>query len=242
MIAAFDYFRQLNIEAIALRLILAMVFGGLIGLEGGRKGRAAGFRTYMLVCMGASLTIVLGLYESEMLHTHWLSVQQITGTRVDVARFGAQVINGIGFLGAGTIIVTKKQQVKGATTAAGLWASACAGLAIGAGFYECVLLVYPLMVFVVRILPFWEERIVDSMRNIIIYVEYDAPENFSGILKDIQDLDIRIYEVDLQHEGRTPGTLPSAVFTLRLGRGITHNEMLAYVSQLEHVSSAEEIL
>lgn len=74
MIAAFDYFRQLNIEAIALRLILAMVFGGLIGLEGGRKGRAAGFRTYMLVCMGASLTIVLGLYESEMLHTHWLSV------------------------------------------------------------------------------------------------------------------------------------------------------------------------
>lgn len=242
MIAAFDYYRQLNIEAILLRLVLAMIFGGMIGMEGGRKGRAAGFRTYMLVCLGAALTIVLGFYEFEMLRTHFLPVKQLTGTQVDVARFGAQVINGIGFLGAGTILVTRKQQVKGATTAAGLWASACAGLAIGAGFYECVLLVCPLMVFILRILPFWEEQIVDTMRNMIIYVEYEAPEHFSGILRDIQDLDIRIYEVDLQHEGRTAGALPSAVFTLRLGRGITHNEMLAYVSQLEHVSSAEEIL
>ena len=109
-----------------------------IGLERGRKGRAAGFRTYMLVCLGAALTMLLGQYEFEMLNFHWQSLSG--GQTTDVTRFSAQVINGVGFLGAGTIIVTGRQEVKGLTTAAGLWASACVGLAIGAGFYECVLL------------------------------------------------------------------------------------------------------
>ena len=241
MIAAFDVYRQMTIESVVLRLALAMFFGGLVGLEGGRKGRAAGFRTYMLVSLGAALTILLGQYEFEMLRTHWASVKSLTGTQVDIARFGAQVINGIGFLGAGTIIVTGKQQVKGVTTAAGLWTSACAGLAIGAGFYECILLGYPLVLFIVRFLPMWEEQVIDTMRNMNIYVEYDAVENIGEILKELRELGSQIYEVDIHRPGMDPESHPSAVFTLRLRRGITHNQMLAYVSQLECISSVEEI-
>ncbi len=241
MIAAFDPFRQLNMESVLLRLALAMFFGGLVGLEGGRKGRAAGFRTYMLVSLGATLTILLGQYELEMLRTQWASVQALTGTQVDVARFGAQVINGIGFLGAGTIIVTGKQQVKGATTAAGLWASACTGLAIGAGFYECILLVYPLVYFIVRLLPIWEEHVVNNLRNINIYVEYDKVENTGAILRRIRELDVQIYEVDIQREGIAPDGRPSAVFTIRLNKRITHTRVLAYISQLECIYSVEEI-
>lgn len=241
MIAALDPFRQLNMESILLRLALAMFFGGLIGLEGGRKGRAAGFRTYMLVSLGAALTILLGQYEVEMLRSHWAPIQALTGTHVDVARFGAQVINGIGFLGAGTIIVTGKQQVKGATTAAGLWASACAGLAIGAGFYECILLAYPLVFFIVRFLPVWEDVVVNNLRNINIYVEYDTVENTGVILRRLRELDVQIYEVDINREGLSGNGRPCAVFTIRLNKRTTHTRVLAYISQLECISNVEEV-
>ena len=137
-----DFLRELNIWSVMLRLTVAMAFGGLIGMERGKKRRAAGFRTYMLVCLGAALTMLLSQYEYGMLTSAWSQTASQLGIRTDVSRFGAQVINGIGFLGAGTIIVTGRQEVKGLTTAAGLWASACMGLAIGAGFYECVLLAF----------------------------------------------------------------------------------------------------
>ena len=145
--------RQLNLLSVALRLCLAMVFGGVIGLERGKKGRAAGFRTYMLVCLGAALTMLLGQYLAVMQTVVWEDVFRGVGGSGDVSRFSAQVINGIGFLGAGTILVTGHQEVKGMTTAACLWSSACMGLAIGAGFYECVLLGFLMIFLCVHTLP-----------------------------------------------------------------------------------------
>lgn len=127
------YLREMNFVSVMFRLILAMVCGGMIGLERGRKRRPAGFRTYMLVCLGAALTMLLSQYEFAMVMGPWKDIAVELGMKTDVSRFGAQVINGIGFLGAGTILVTGRQQVKGLTTAAGLWASACTGLAVGAG-------------------------------------------------------------------------------------------------------------
>ena len=123
---------NLSIWDLLLRVGMAVLCGGVIGIDRGRKRRPAGFRTYMLVCVGAAMTMILGTYLAEMIVTNW-SGALIEGidNKVDVSRFGAQVINGIGFLGAGTIIVTGRQQIKGMTTAAGLWASACMGLAIG---------------------------------------------------------------------------------------------------------------
>ncbi|MBQ7816109.1 MAG: MgtC/SapB family protein, partial [Oscillospiraceae bacterium] len=132
-----NYLREANTIAVIFRLVIAMFFGGMIGLTRNRKGKAAGFRTYMLVCMGAALAMALGQY----LYSYTSFLQTVLDTEImrsDVTRLGAQVINGVGFLGAGTILVTRTKQVQGVTTAAGLWASACMGLAIGAGFYECV--------------------------------------------------------------------------------------------------------
>ena len=119
-----SYMQELNSVTIPLRLLLSLLLGGVIGLERERKHRPAGFRTYMLVCLGAALTMMISQF----------LIQK--GFSSDASRIGAQVVSGVGFLGVGTIIVTKRQQVKGLTTAAGLWASACMGLAIGAGFYE----------------------------------------------------------------------------------------------------------
>ena len=131
-------FRELNLGSMMLRILLAMMVGGVIGFERERKGRAAGFRTYMLVAVGAAVTVILGQYLDAMLDSFMLDAYQIVDRRTDVVRLGTRVVSGVGFLAAGTIIVTGKQEVKGLTTAAGLWASACLGLAVGAGFIECV--------------------------------------------------------------------------------------------------------
>ena len=112
--------RELNYISMLLRIVLAMFVGGLIGLERERKKRGAGFRTYMLVALGASLTIILSQYLNMMLNGPWAQTAEAIGIKTDVSRFGAQVINGVGFLGAGTILVTSNQNVKGLTTAAGL--------------------------------------------------------------------------------------------------------------------------
>ena len=130
------YLREMNFVSVMFRLILAMVCGGMIGLERGRKRRPAGFRTYMLVCLGAALTMLLSQYEFAMVMGPWNGIAQELGMKTDVSRFGAQVINGIGFLGAGTILVTGRQEVKGLTTAAGLWASGVHEARILAGLVE----------------------------------------------------------------------------------------------------------
>ena len=110
--------------AVFVKLLMAAFFGGVIGLERETKRRPAGFRTFVLVCIGSTLAMTTNTYLCEMYGTG------------DPATIPAQVISGIGFLGAGTIIVTRRNQVKGLTTAAGLWACASMGLAIGAGFYS----------------------------------------------------------------------------------------------------------
>ena len=241
MIEIFDYLRELNTASILLRLTLSMLCGGMIGLERGRKRRPAGFRTYMLVCLGATLTMLLGQYEYTMLTGPWASTAAEIGTRVDVSRFGAQVINGIGFLGAGTIIVTGRQEVKGLTTAAALWASACMGLAVGAGFYECVLLGFVLIFLSIRVLPAIETLIVESARNINLYVEFRSLDDVGPIINRIKGQGAQIHEVDIDRGRDENMRRPSAVFNIRLSQRLPHTKVIAAISGLEGVYTIEEI-
>lgn len=240
MLEAVNYLRELNMASVLLRLTLAMVFGGMIGLERGRKRRAAGLRTYMLVCLGAALTMVLSQYEYLMVATRWAETAALVGLRTDVSRFGAQVINGIGFLGAGTIIVTGRQEVKGLTTAAGLWASACMGLAIGAGFYECVLLGFVLISLSMRLLPYVENYIVENARNMNLYVEFQSLEDVGEILNRIKAQDVQIFEVDIDRGREEKFRNPSAVFSIRLNQKQPHTRLMAAISELESVYAIEE--
>ena len=166
------YLREFNMASVLLRLTLAVLLGGIIGINREHKRQPAGFRTYMMVCMGAALTMVLGQYQYMMLDIVWKEAQREVGMITDVTRLGAQVINGIGFLGTGTILVTEQREVKGLTTAAGLWASACVGLAIGAGFYEGVLLGFLAILLSIEIFPWVEEFILAWSRNMNLYVEH----------------------------------------------------------------------
>lgn len=241
MLAFLDPLRELNTVSALLRMGLAMLCGGLIGLERGKKHRPAGFRTYMLVCLGAALTMLLSQYMAAMEQGPWAAAADGLNKYVDVSRFGARVISGIGFLGAGTILLTSRLSIKGLTTAAGLWAAACMGLAVGAGFYEAVVLAFVLMFLSMRILPAIENTIIERARNLNIYVEFRSLENVGDIINCLRLLGVHIYEVDIDRGRSERGADPNAVFSLRLARGLHHTQVLTAVSELDGVRVIDEI-
>ena len=150
---------ELNIWSVAFRVFLSVLFGGCIGLNRGRHGQAAGLRTHILVCVGSTAAALVGVYGVYTLNFN-----------SDPLRVGAQVVSGIGFLGVGTIMVRDRTRVTGLTTAAGLWATACVGLAIGIGFYFAAIMAF-LAVFA-TITCFWHlEKKLKSKKPYHCYVE-----------------------------------------------------------------------
>lgn len=178
MLELFDPLREFTFFSVCLRLFSAALFGAAVGLERGLRHHAAGFRTYSIVCIGAA---------SVMLLNEYLTLFFQAG---DPARLGAQVISGIGFLGAGTILITGRshgQHITGLTTAAGLWSAACMGLALGAGFYEAALLILLLLLLLIAGLTRLDERHVKTASVIRLYIEYDSNSLFfSDLLRIIR--------------------------------------------------------
>ena len=220
------------------RLAVATVCGGVIGIERGRKRRPAGFRTHMLVCIGATLAMLISQYLTVMTVEYWDPLAQ--GNQTDVSRLGAQVINGIGFLGAGTIIVTGKQEVKGLTTAAGLWASACMGLAIGAGFVEGALVGCVLISVTIIFFSRLEHWLMIRARNINLYIEFENSEDLGAIISAIKAQDVRIFDVEIQKEKKEQG-IRGAVFSVRLPKRMRHTGFIAALACVERIRSIEEL-
>lgn len=241
LISWLDPFRQVSFAALIVKILMAVFFGGLIGLERGQKHRAAGSRTYMIVCLGAALTMVLSQYEANLLSGLWAEIADKVGVKTDVSRFGAQVINGIGFLGAGTIIVTGRQEVKGLTTAAGLWASACMGLAIGSGFYECAVFGFLLILVTTTIFNKLGAWVIANARNMDLYVEFDRMDNLGEIISTIKALNIQIFDVDTQREKQSNGVIIGAVISMGLPKGETHSHVMSKISKLDYVTLVDEI-
>ncbi len=228
-----------NLWVTMFRLGIAALCGGIIGLERGRKRRPAGFRTHMLVCIGAALAMLISQYLTMMTTEFWSLIAPQGGT-TDVARLGAQVINGIGFLGAGTIIVTGQQEVKGLTTAAGLWASACMGLCIGAGFVEGALIGCLLIIVTTLILSRVERWIVSRARNVNLNIEFSHIDDVGKIITAIKEREIRIFDVEI-HKNKGVGAIPSAVFSVRLPKHMSHTKLLTLIAGVENVRSIEEL-
>lgn len=157
-----DLLQEFNGVSVTVRVLLAAVLGGLVGSERGRRGRAAGMRTHVLVCLGAAMTSMVGLYSAEIL-----------GFTNDPLRVSAQVISGIGFLGAGTIMTRNHAQITGLTTAAGLWATASLGLCIGTGFYGGVLAAFLVILVTMVALPSLERKRRTRREYVCYYLELD---------------------------------------------------------------------
>ena len=187
----FNYLEEFNAVSVAVRLILATVMGGIIGMERGATKHAAGLRTFMLVCLGAALAQIIDM--------HCVIVY---GTG-DPMRLAQGVINGIGFLGVGTILLKGRFQITGLTTAAGLWCAAAIGIALGAGFYEGAIITF--ICSVLTVTTFWrvEYLLNKKYRRFGIYVEISSDKY---IRQTIDFLNEKYRVTDIQVTAPRSGT------------------------------------
>ncbi len=226
-----DYFYHIGLFSVALRLFLAVIFGGIIGLERGATKHPAGFRTHILVCVGATLAMLTNQFVYE------------TMTNIaDPTRMGAQVITGVGFLGVGTILVTGGgQKIKGLTTAAGLWASACIGLAVGIGFYSgaiiAALLVFASLKFFKRI----ESYFYDLSRVMDFYVELESLSKLKEYQNFVRNHGIIILESFLNKTGSSDSIGIGFHMSIKIPKGMKHAEAIERLSNYEGIFLIEEL-
>lgn len=224
-----EMLRDVGAVGVVLRFALALLCGGIIGLERESKRRSAGFRTHTLVCIGATLTTLVGLYLYK------------SGLSTDPTRLGAQVISGMGFIGAGTIIVTTRRQVKGLTTAAGLWTSAIIGLAIGAGYYEAALIGVAIVLLAALVLSKFEYFIMASAKRMNIYLEFDSAGMLDRLVERLEGKGIRVIDIEFTKQRTASGERNSAVLTLIFKKRQKHENILSEMMQFDGVYSVEEL-
>ena len=157
-----------------LRCVTAVIIGGLIGSERAKHGRAAGMRTHILVCLGSCLTSLISIY-----------IVDVMGTDGDVTRISAQVISGIGFLGAGMIILKNNNVITGLTTAAGVWTTSVIGIAIGYGFYSGAIIVTALFLTAIVLFAKFERK---RKSTEVIYLEIDDMYKTNHIMIEIAEM------------------------------------------------------
>ena len=220
--------REITYLAIALRLVVAVICGGALGLERGMKNRPAGMRTYMLVCVGSCLIMLTNQY-----------LFQVTQTG-DPMRLGAQVVSGIGFLGAGTIVVTRHNRIKGLTTAAGLWSSAGVGLALGVGFYEAALIAGFAIFVVMTLLQRWDDNLHSKARVVEIYVELAEGITLGAFIQGVRALELDINNVQIERSGAVENGC-ELIATLKSKKRRKHDILMAELRQIEGVRYIEEL-
>ena len=220
--------REVTYLAVILRIVMAVIFGGIIGLERGLKNRPAGMRTYMLVCVGACLIMLTNQY-----------LFQVTRAG-DPMRLGAQVVSGIGFLGAGTIIVTKHNQIKGLTTAAGLWAAAGVGLALGVGFYEAAVVAGFAVFSVLTLLQRMDNKLHRNARFLEVYIEFSEKTSIGELMRSIRELDFEITSMQLENAIPEDGSR-ALIAALKAQKRGDHAKLLEKIRKLEGIEYLEEL-
>ena len=233
MLTLFDGLRDVTIWSVALRMTLAVVCGGVIGIEREYKRRPAGFRTHILICLGAAMTTLTSQY-----------LYLVLGQYTDMARLGAQVVAGIGFIWMatpGTIIVTRRQRVKGLTTAAGLWAAAIIGLALGGGFYEGGLFATFLILIAELFFSRVEYRMLQNAPEVNLYVEYSDNKTMDVLLQEFREHGLKILNMGIIHSKSNEEHNACAIFTLRLHKGLDVEHLKQEILATAGVVSVREL-
>ena len=221
--------REVTYLAVVLRILAAVIIGGLLGLERGLKNRAAGLRTYMLVCVGSCLI---------MLTNHY--IYQTFGSG-DPVRMGAQVVSGIGFLGAGTIIVTRRSQIKGLTTAAGLWSSAGIGLALGVGFYEAAVIGAFAVFAVMTLLQKLDNRMHHKSKVVDVYIELNEKLTLGEFLRQVRNMDLDVGDVEREYDTDPESGDRAYTATIKAKTRRNRAELLEKIQALPGVEYLEEM-
>lgn len=216
--------------AIFLRLLLATIVGAIIGLDREYRNKSAGIKTHVLVCLGAALTMIVAEYV----------VQIYPDAKVDLTRMGAQVISGVGFLGVGTIIVTRKNEVRGLNTAAGLWACACIGLAAGIGFVEATLIAMLIVVLTFRSINGLDRWLHEHTKTFELFIELESNKAVKELIKTLRSQDCTYSEFALA-KGATGSKGCAVTVMIKLPQMGGKQAFIDEMRLLDFVSFCEEI-
>ncbi|MCU6748092.1 MgtC/SapB family protein [Faecalicatena acetigenes] len=221
--------QEISLLSVIIRLALSVLIGGIIGTERGLRNRPAGFMTYVLVCLGSTLIMLTNQYISSI----------IPGT--DPTRLGAQVVSGIGFLGAGTIIVTRKDEIRGLTTAAGLWVAAGLGLAVGVGFYAGSIVGCLFIVFVLVSLKRIDIYIKQHAKSMEIYLEYDSSFSIRTLSEFVEKQGFELFDIQRGNVKSLKKELGTLIFSLGLLKRTNHQDVLKSLYTIEGVEYVREL-
>ena len=230
MIDGLDFFRDLNLMSVSARLILTTLLGSVVGIERANKRYAAGIRTFALVSLGAALSTIMGLYFAQM-----------SPNAADISRIPSQLLCGIGFLGAGTIIVTDRRQIKGLTTAAGLWVTAAMGIAIGAGMIGAAIVCFFLILITNYYMHYMTRYVENHTRMIELYIELEHDKIRTLIEYIKKDEGCSICSIERRRE--QPLVEDDVVLRLEidLNRRENHKMVIQDLLALEGVHYVEEL-
>ncbi len=217
---------DITVLSIVVRILLSTFCAGTLGVERERHNQAAGFRTYIIVSDASALVMMTNIY-----------ISQVVGY-TDLVRMPAAVITGLGFLGAGTILVTKSQEVRGLTTAAGLWAVAIIGIAIGAGFYAGGIICFAFIFLAMQVLRRVDLRIRKTQRVSVVYFEVEQKSMAGQIIRYVKSRGHYIWDLNMFSEVKDEygGGPVCGTFTLWVNGKTTLDGMLEELEKLDGVS------
>ena len=228
------------VHEVVIRLALAVVVGGLIGYEREFQNRPAGFRTHILVCLGAAITSMIQLHSIQETTNMILQHPELaTAMKVDIGRLGAQVITGVGFLGAGTII-HEKGSVKGLTTAASIWTVACIGLAAGLGYYTLTILATICVFIVLVFFKAFEAKVFKNTSILKIEIQYSNKKNMVEKLEQYFDsigVKVKNIEFSIEDEEENPD-YRTTMYTILAPRHIKSSGIVQKLCAFEEIYKA----
>ena len=213
--------REWSMGSMLLRLTIALVVGTIIGIDREMKRRSAGIKTHVLM----TSQYMMQLYGTEA---------------ADLSRMGAQVISGVGFLGVGTIVVTGKNQIRGLTTAAGLWTCACVGLAAGIGYIEGALLCLVFVVFTFKVLNALDHVVVKRARVFDVYIEFDSIKSVPRFREQLRQEGFKLSEFEIS-KSKVKGDGPSAVASIEVKDRKKRAGFMDVLREIEGVKFVEEL-
>lgn len=220
------YFSAWSIQNILIRVVAATILGGIIGLDRGMKHRGAGTKTITVVCLGATLVMLTEQY-----------IQMYFPGLANMTRMAAQVISGVGFIGVGTIIISR-HRVRGLTTAATLWASACVGLAVGIGFVEGGILITAMMLISLHVLPYVERFAARHSRYCNVFLDLEKSRDLHVVIQKLKEADIVIDSMDISESG-TAGEGISVHMVLYAKRPIERTEIYDILMKSDKVMTVD---
>ncbi|WP_026659079.1 MgtC/SapB family protein [Butyrivibrio sp. AC2005] len=226
----YNFLQSTNNMAVAIRLVIATVLGGLVGWERLVRHHSAGIKTFALVSLGSAVSTALNIY-----------LAMLPGVSADVSRIPAGVVSGIGFLGAGTILVTGKKQIKGLSTAASLWVTACMGMAIGGGYLEVGVAGFLLIAFSNSVLLRISKHVEEKSKFMSIYIEVTKDQGVTKLSKEIDKQGFMIISMNKSKEKTLRSSDTGLFIDLELDASRQHNSILQIFNSLDYVNYVEEV-